>query len=316
MSLSTVCYDCKAEESDYVQIGSCPDEEIRCNVCREKRWPRKDKVKQPSKMVNYMQLLREDSDTEEDLTKNISLIKKSLSFICETMDYFQKQDIKNQEKFKVLSSDVAGLKKQMTVKDEEVQSLSSRLEDLEQRDKINNIIVSGIELKTFGMAVENTASTAQVHPSQRNGNGKEEEKEPSPSNRDIMIEKFAVFAKDKLDVVIVKSDIQQIIPLKSKDGSSKTTKIVFATNEKKREVFTAKKKLFHSNVKNVYINEDLTPKNFKLLMEARRMKRESGNIEGVWTFDCTVFIKTLGTVRQRGKIMAIRKQEDFTKINN
>lgn len=296
------CYDCKVVESRQVAIDICLDDELRCLKCKRKRWPDKS-CQNPVKaltLTSMKDLLEEDTD---DIKNNILVIKKSMIFLCEFLDHFKRRDEENQEKLKVMSLEMSELKEELKDRKQEVTDLTNRVEEMEQKDKINNVIINGLDLKTFSMVMESNKS--QGH----------DEVEPSPSNKVVMIEKLAKFAKDKMGVNLQKTDIKHIFSIKSKKNpNSNLTKVIFSSNSIKSEFYAAKKKLYQNNVKNVYINEDLIAKNFELLMEARRRKKQH-QIENAWTHDCIVFIKTLSTARDKGRVISIRKKEDFAGIN-
>ena len=69
--------------------------------------------------------------------------------------------------------------------------------------------------------------------------------------------------------------MDNIFPVSNKSKANySSTKVVFSNPQKKKEVYAAKKRLFRNHIRDVYVNEDLTSKNFNLLMLARRKKRE------------------------------------------
>ena len=207
----------------------------------------------------------------------------------------------NEKKISGLENQVENLKKDLKEKDLQIMEINDRLQDIDQKEKLNNIIINGLELKTFSMAAGQNSRDAT------------NEISISPSNREIMSEKFSIWTKENLCVDVKPEDIKQIIPLKNKQGIYSNSKIIFNKYEKKKEVLIGKRNLFQKKVTNIFVNEDLTQKNFKLLMEARKLKKER-KIENVWTSDCTVMVKTWSTVRQKGQIIAIRKIQDLEKI--
>ena len=297
-----VCEECK--EAEDTQPGLSGD--LVCKNCAQKMIARADAstpkdIAKEDWSSGKLQIVLDKLKGQVQDEKDMPPINLSLQFLCQSMDYFHKKDIQNDIKFKEMTKKLDSLSEDMVKKDKEIAALNSRVKELEQNNKRNNLIVNGIDFQSYAMATN------------PGNNQNAMDKQVTASNRDIMVEKFSRFAKDKLSLEMKKSDIQQITPIKSKNGSRKSTKIVFTTQEKKREVYAAKKMLYERKVKDVYINEDLNSKNFKLLMEARRKKREN-LIESAWSYDCAVFVKTKSTGQQAGQIIAIRTEEDFRKI--
>ena len=111
---------------------------------------------------------------------------------------------------------------------------------------------------------------------------------------------------------VAKSDIVEIYPVtkKSQPAGNDNTRIVFSSLEKKAQVYAQRKILFQKH-KGIYLNEDLTSRNFELLMEARRMKRDQ-RYEFVWTKNGIVHCKTFANSTAPAKILTIKNKNDLT----
>ena len=64
----------------------------------------------------------------------------------------------------------------------------------------------------------------------------------------------------------------------------------------------------------VYINEHLTKKNADIAKRARSLKK-SNKIQGTWTTNCKVFIKTEGATPEETKVSVVRNIGDLDKFD-
>ena len=76
-------------------------------------------------------------------------------------------------------------------------------------------------------------------------------------------------------------------------------------------VFAARMKLkdLNSETKKIFINEHLTALNAQIFANARKLKKEN-KISNVWTYNCSVFIKKLGSSKEKGV-----KVESFSELS-
>lgn len=293
MSLTTCCYVCKAEESDTVILDSCQDEETRCRKCK--------RIYLNGSRSPIMPLTTDNngsSGSTEIEDDDISEIKKSLKFLCQ-------QTVENEKKMNKLLNTVTGLtnnvntlERQLVEKDVLIKDLTDRVETIEQNDKLNNLVINGVQFQSFADIVND-----RDHDTDRI--------QPKANKEDTMASNFIKFAREKLEVTVNRNDIVKIYPISS-NKETRSSRITLNSREKKAELFSAKKKLYQRGVQGVYINEDLTTRNFKILMAARKRKYEK-KVEYVWTNECKVLVKTFATERQAARTYIIRTEADFEK---
>lgn len=279
MSLSRCCFDCKIGASDKFILDTCLDDELRCLPCKQIRWP---------------VAVNKDTQNTTMAENDITSIKDSLKFLCQkTVE--SDLTLKNLvETVQGLEKNVSSLKNQLQEKDKIIDDLCMRVDSLEQKDKNNNLVVTGYQLQSFAGLVSGNDTD---NPSNKN-------------HSEMMAENFIKFAGDILEVNVTKNDIAKIYPVKNNKDDKKTSRIVFENKGKKTEIFRAKKKLFEKHIKGVYVNEDLTSRNFNLLMKSRKLRQER-KVEFVWTMDCQIFVKTYASNRQAAKTFVIRSEADF-----
>lgn len=227
-------------------------------------------------------------------SSDINDIKNSLQFICHALDQINKRDVEQKEKYNELNIKVTSLSNTVDETDRYVKALELRVLELEkktdvteQEKKMNNVIISGIDLRNFS----NVTSS--------------ENNEQSESTRSKVVE-----LASKINSTITEYDIVSIFPLPkgkfAKADSPPRTVIKFRNHEAQQNFYSARFKLKEAN-RDIYINEDLTKMNSELYKTARSLKRED-KIEGVWTKDCCILVK------KGGKTIRIRNESDLGKL--
>jgi hypothetical protein len=63
----------------------------------------------------------------------------------------------------------------------------------------------------------------------------------------------------------------------------------------------------------VYLNDHLTPKNAELARKARLLRKDEV-IEGTWTKNCNIFVKTKGLTPEDQKVFMIKEEADLIKL--
>jgi hypothetical protein len=141
---------------------------------------------------------------------------------------------------------------EVMIKHEDNSKFNKRLDDLEQREKSSNIIVTGV-----------------------------------PKGKDV-ISKSVELLREKLGVVLSRSDIKYAVRLGEENGNTTPVKIAFKDVETKNRMYKCRTKLKGTSV---WMAEDLTPRRSNLAFKAREVVRK-GKATQTWTFDGNIFIKT------------------------
>lgn len=216
-------------------------------------------------------------------------IKKSLDFLSEEIYV-----VKLQEKAIMdLVEEVKALRIQNTEKDRRLVHLESRVAELEQYTRINDVIVTGLRIKPWSYARAVTDD---------NGG------EPGEQEVNSVEQQVAAFLQSK-GIEMDCNNIEACHPLPRRDGNDKRAVIMRFINRKhKTALLKQGRKLKGSNV---FINEHLTKRNADIARKARLMKKQ-GKIQHTWTSNCKVFIKLNGTPEQ-AKALVIRNIEELEK---
>lgn len=197
---------------------------------------------------------------------------------------------------KLLITRVNSLEKLDSEKQKEIDTLKSRvieientLEDFEQNSKVDNLVVTGLKI------VRPYNATALLVNDQNRQEVDDEGKEQwSARDKDIMLDNFIKFSKDKLEIDINRQDIADIHTLPRKDRTMDTCIVRFANRISREKVIRNRHKLKTTsrNAHKIYINEHLSRKNAQIAKEARALRKE-GKIIGTWTKNCRVLVKKL-----------------------
>ncbi len=208
---------------------------------------------------------------DADIKSDIADIKASLEFICKSVDELKQSNGVNEKKINdILSA--------MKLKDERINELERRVNDLEQHSRKRNIIVTGLNVHSYAHAATRPRST-------RGSANVTDGEDVSESNE--MRKNFVKFAQDKLNVSVEEIEITAIHDLpKRKDGTTPVI-VQLSSVDKKTDLMRKRKCLKGSNV---FLNDQLTKVNNDLFAEARRLKREN-KLYGTWTMNCNIYVK-------------------------
>lgn len=165
------------------------------------------------------------------------------------------------DKINHLESKIETLEANKAIVDDRMEEMAIRIDELEQRERECNILVSGVDKTKSKAEVANILSTKLRH---------------------------------NLD----EADIDYIVPLREQqnDRSTQMTasakprdrmKVVMRSKELKLNIIREKKRL---KGENIWITEDLTPLRNKLAYLARECVRKNKAAQS-WVFDGTIFLK-------------------------
>lgn len=203
--------------------------------------------------TNFAELLRDEG------------VKKALQDIIRpTVEEAVQNSISN------LSKRIDKIEASTTSQNAEIESINSRVDNLEQLARQNNIIVSGIQDKPGEHLLDN----------------------------------FKKFAMDYLMTNITENDIMSIFRLgkqKTDPTSPRPIMVKFNSPDKKTEIYKSRihlRKMDIGKVKEyinpIYINEDLTPARASLFKSCRQAIKEK-KLFSCWTFNGTIWVKTSKT---------------------
>uniref|UniRef100_A0A087X494 Uncharacterized protein n=1 Tax=Poecilia formosa TaxID=48698 RepID=A0A087X494_POEFO len=200
---------------------------------------------------------------------------------------FSAEKISQQQKLIMnLMGEVKELKRQNVEKDKQIAFLEHRVADLEQYSRMNDVIISGLEMKPRSYARAVTEANNTEERDEKQGTF---EKQIFFSNKGISID----------------NGIEACHPLPQKNKGVKPAIVMRFTNRKhKNELLKQGRKLKGTNV---YINEHLTKLNADIARRARFLRKQK-KIQSTWTSNCRVYIKLNGSLEE-AKILIIRQIE-------
>ena len=188
------------------------------------------------------------------------------------------------------------LKEQNKDKDKKILELETRVDELEQYTRQDDLVISG--LKTRHKSYPRATVSEQLQDSQ---NAPYEEMESLEDH-------VTRFVEDKMGVRLLSTDVSICHTLPGKKDIPNI--VLRLTNRKaKNKILKEARQLKGTNV---YINEHLTKKNMTIAATARRLRKEK-KILNTWSRNCKIFVK----INQNGQLTTrvITEMQDFEKLN-
>lgn len=228
--------------------------------------------------------------TTAKIVAEMAEIKNSLNFMSREIS----EVVEQQRKLTGLMEEIRQLKIIIQQKDERIDLLEQRVDDLEQYSRADDLVITGLETRHQSYARATGLSGYQ-------------QGEDAPSEELETLEQQVVrFMKSKI-IPLDKQQISACYILPSKDKKNKPKIIVkIASRRHKVEILKEAKKLKGTGV---YINEHLTKKNAEIAWTSRTLKKEN-KIQSTWTRNGKVFIRTNGPPEQV-KVIVVRKMKDL-----
>ncbi len=211
-----------------------------------------------AEMETREEVLKKELTVMHNLTKTLCEQNKAIE---EELKSFKDRETQTSQQSNVLKEQLADLKarfyNQSEEKKEESAKNRTRIDDIEQDSKMNNLRFAGIP---------------------------EEEGEDLQSN-------VLVITKEKLNLQsISESDIDLCYRLgRSVEGKNRDILVRFQSRDKRNLIYQCRRNMPREEPP-VYINEDLTLIRSKLFYDAR-CKKKSGRVSAVWTQEGTTVIK-------------------------
>lgn len=214
-------------------------------------------------------------------------IKKALDFLSEEVSAVRLQ----QKGILKLVEEVKALRIQNEEKDKRLTFLENRVAELEQYTRINDVVISGLNIKARSYARALTAGEG----------GEPDELDVSSTEQQV-----ATFLQSK-GVQLDCDNIEACHPLPERNAGDKSAVIMRFVNRKhKIALLKQGRKLKGSDV---YINEHLTKRNAEIAKKARYLKKQK-KIQHTWTTNCKIFIKLNGTPEE-AKVLMVRSIEEL-----
>ena len=221
--------------------------------------------------------------------KEAEEIKRSLDFLSGEIAAMRKQ----QRDIPDLAGEIKVLRMQSEEKDKRIIHLESRVSDLEQYTRINNVIVTGLHVKprSYARAVNDD-----------NGG------EPGEMDVSSTEQQVAAFLQSK-GIDLDCNAIEACHPLPRRKTSDNPVVIIRFVNRKhKTALLRQGRKLKGSNV---FLNDHLTKNNADIARMARNLKKQ-GKIQNTWTANCKIFIKLNGSPEE-AKVLVVKHIEELDK---
>lgn len=218
-------------------------------------------------------------------------IKEALDFLTSEVSAIKEQ----QKTILGLVLEVKQLKQANAEKDKRIDFLENRVSDLEQYSRMNDVIVTGLQIRPRSYAKAAAENKGDDEPSELDAISVEQQ--------------VAAFLQTK-GIAMDCNDIEACHTLPRRNDKDKSTAVImrFVNRKRKTALLKQGRKLKGSNV---YLNEHLTKRNADIARKARFMKKEK-KIQSTWTTNCRVYIKLNGTPEE-AKVLYIRSIEELDK---
>ena len=213
-------------------------------------------------------------------------IKKSLNFLTEEVTAVRLQQ----------SSILDLVKEVKTLRIQKISNLPTwriKVAELEQYTRINNVIVTGLQVKPRSYARAVTADS-------EGGDG---ELDVGSTEQQV-----AAFLQSK-GIHLNCNNIELCHPLPRRNSSDKPAKIIRFVNRKHKIALLREGRRLKGT--DVYLNEHLTKRNAEIAKNARYLKKQK-KIQNTWTTNCKIFIKLNGPPEE-AKVLVIRDVAELVK---
>lgn len=227
--------------------------------------------------------------TEEEKTIEMFEIKKSLNFMSGEIATIVKQ----QKTIMGLMGEIQELKRLNEEKDKKINMLETRVEDLEQYSRINDVIISGLDTRHRSYASTVAARTG----------------EDPPEKELISLEQQVLQFFTSKGISVEENGIEGCHSLPRKNQSDKPTIVMRFVNRKHKNLLLKQGRKLRGT--NVYVNDHLTKKNADIARKARYL-RKLNKIQATWVRNCKVFVKLLGSPEE-AKVLVIHETAELDK---
>lgn len=224
-------------------------------------------------------------------TEEVDDIKKSLDFLSEEVSAVRTQ----QKNILALVDEVKMLRMQNEEKDKRLAYLESRVADLEQYTRINDIVITGLPIKPRSYARAVSAGSEGEPGCELDASSTEQQ--------------VAAFLQSK-GIALDYNQVEACHPLPRRNNNDKPAVILRFVNRKYKVALLKQGKMLKGT--DVYINEHLTKTNADIARKARYLRRLK-KIQSTWTRNCKIFIKLNGSPEE-AKVLMVRSIEELEKL--
>lgn len=227
----------------------------------------------------------------EELRRSNEELRKSVEFMTHQMEAMTSK----QDTLMGMMNEIKELKKNNEEKDAIIMQLRSRLCDLEQYTRMNDVIVTGLPTRPSSFAA---AVRSKVQ-----GSG------PIDQDLDSVEQQVVKFLQGK-GISINEENIEACHHFPQKDKSKPATIIMRFANRKFKINLLRQGRMLKGS--NVYLNEHLTKSNADIAKRARYLRKE-GKIQATWSSNCKVYIKLNGAPEQ-AQVLMVKSLKDLEKF--
>lgn len=210
-------------------------------------------------------------------------IKKSLESLIGQVSALSE----GQEKILALTEEIKQLRIENAEKDKRITELERKVDDLEQYTRVNDVIVTGLNIKprSYARAV-----------AEENNGGEPVEEEMLSTEQQVV-----AFLQAK-GITLNADNIEACHPLPRRRKEDKPALILRFANRKYKIALLKQGRMLKGT--DVYMNDHLTKKNGEIARRARLLKKQN-KIQSTWVNNCKIFIKLNGSPED-AKVMVIK----------
>ena len=235
------------------------------------------------------------SEDKDELRRSLDGLIKAVEFMSEDIRLLRKEQATElpriSDQMNELKAEMRQMSKSNKEKDEIIEGLDRRVDELEQTTRMGDVVINGLEIKprSYARAVD-TAPGAEEPVTVR--------------SIEAQVTQFLI----SKDIQIDANNIAACYTIRRRDEPTKPTVIVtFANRRHKTALLQQGRKLRGTNV---YMNDNLTKRNAEIARVARYLKKQK-KIESTWSYNCKVFIKLNGTNTEGPKTLMVKDVEDL-----
>ena len=187
-----------------------------------------------------------------------------------------------------------------------VDELHTRINNLKQNSKRNNLLLHGIPESFTEVVLRGDEADEHINSSEH------------------LLSKVSDVISEHLHIDLHRSDLLAVHRLSSKEksfgvqrpGVPRPILLQFARHNRRDEIFRAKKLLkgFRMDNHPVYFNEHLTPYNLALLNNAKQAIKSSSIYDQAWSYNCKAYVNKKATASAKAKKVLIANEYDLRSV--
>uniref|UniRef100_A0A3P9JWP4 ribonuclease H n=1 Tax=Oryzias latipes TaxID=8090 RepID=A0A3P9JWP4_ORYLA len=229
-------------------------------------------------------------------------LKKSLDIIQETLKSFMDQVSAKLTPLWDMMEEFRRFRAQNEQRENRVEILEKRLDDVDQQVRMNNVILTGVPIKPRAKLNAAGASTANASASVASS---ATNTEFGGESLEQQIHSFLTSKGISLDL----NTIETCHLLPRRKETDKPAILIRFVNHKHKLALMNQRKNLRGSV--VYVNDHLTRRNAEISKHARLLRKRK-QIENTWVKGCRIYVKLLGP-EDRSKVLVVNTMKDFEK---